>query len=58
MVTVKIDISDHQAANLTQKAAEQGLTLESWFQQVAERELTTKHSASPSVVDEMRKPRR
>jgi hypothetical protein len=59
MTTVEIDIPDKQAAALTAKAAEQGLTLESWFQKVAEEETAgagvqaqPKHA---SVVEEMRK---
>lgn len=35
MTTVKIDISDQQAAALSEKAAAQGMTLERWFQKVA-----------------------
>ncbi|MEJ7607734.1 MAG: hypothetical protein WKF37_16040 [Bryobacteraceae bacterium] len=38
MTTVKIDIPDQQAAALSAKAAAQGMTLENWFQKVAEKE--------------------
>jgi uncharacterized protein (DUF433 family) len=34
MRTVKIDIPDRQAARLTEKAAAQGLMLETWFQKM------------------------
>jgi antitoxin component of MazEF toxin-antitoxin module len=39
MTTVKIDISDRQAAALTARAAAQGLTLERLVQKVVEREV-------------------
>ena len=62
MTTVKIDISDQQAAALSAKAAAQGLTLETWFQKVAEQEAgrgDTRETVRPeqhgSVVEEMRK---
>lgn len=35
MTTVKIDISDQQAAELKAKATAQGLTLEEWLQKMA-----------------------
>ena len=35
MTTIKIDLSDQQAAALAARAAAQGLTLESWFQKLA-----------------------
>jgi hypothetical protein len=38
MTTVKIDISDQQAAALSAKAAAQGLTLERWLQKIVEKE--------------------
>jgi hypothetical protein len=38
MTTVTIDISEQQAAALTAKAKAQGLTLEDWFRQMAEKE--------------------
>jgi hypothetical protein len=39
MTTVKIDIDDDRAALLAQKAAKHGLTLEGWFQKMAEQEV-------------------
>lgn len=60
MTTVKIDIPDKQAAALSRKAAAQGLTLETWFQKVAEQE-AARTEARPvrpehgSLVEEMRK---
>ena len=36
MTTVKIDIPDQQATALLAKAAAQGLTLEGWFQKMAD----------------------
>jgi uncharacterized protein (DUF433 family) len=36
MRTIKIDLPDRQAAALAARAAAQGLTLESWFQKLAE----------------------
>lgn len=41
MTTVKIDIPDDQAALLAAKAAKHGLTLEGWFQKMAEAEAPT-----------------
>lgn len=38
MTTVKIDLPEQQITALTAKAAAQGLTLEGWFQKVAEQE--------------------
>ncbi len=38
MATIKIDIPEPQAAALTAKAKAQGITLQDWFRQVAERE--------------------
>jgi hypothetical protein len=62
MTTVKIDISDQQAAALSAKAAAQGLTLETWFQKVVDQEAgrgDARETARPeqhgSVVEEMRK---
>ena len=60
MKTVKIDIPDQQAAALSEKAAAQGLTLESWFQKVAEQEAgrPDPRQARPergTIVEEMRK---
>ena len=63
MTTVKIDIPDQQAAVLSEKAAAQGMTLERWFQNVAEKEAgrpNTHAAPAPtgqrgSVVEEMRK---
>ena len=63
MTTVKIDIPDQQAAALSAKAAAQGMTLESWFQKVAEKEAGRAHvhenppapGRHGSVVEEMRK---
>jgi hypothetical protein len=63
MTIVKIDIPDQQAAALSAKAAAQGMTLESWFQKVAEKEAgrtdvrESSHSKGQhrSVVEEMRK---
>lgn len=63
MTTVKIDIPDDQAAALKAKLAPHGLTLEDWFQKVAEREaqrpplsgLETPAEQRGSVVEEMRK---
>ena len=62
MTTVKIDISDQQAAALSAKAAAQGLTLETWFQKVVEQEAgrsdareTVRPEQHGSVVEEMRK---
>lgn len=57
MTTVKIDIPDQQAAALSAKAAAQGLTLETWFQKMAERELPAQAQRDPaerSVVEQMR----
>jgi hypothetical protein len=57
MITVKIDIPDMQAILLSAKAAEQGLTLEKWFQKLAEKELPFEAPIAgdrPSVVEEMR----
>ena len=62
MTTVKIDIPDQQAAALSVKAAAQGLTLESWFQKIAEEEVgrsetpeTPSDTRRGSVVEEMRR---
>lgn len=41
MTTVKIDLPDDRAAVLAQKAAKHGLTLEGWFQKMAEQEAPT-----------------
>ena len=38
MTTVTITLPDQQAEALKAKATAQGLTLENWFQQIAERE--------------------
>ena len=35
MTTIKIELPDQQAAALKERAAAQGLTLESWFQKIA-----------------------
>jgi uncharacterized protein (DUF433 family) len=35
MATIKIDLPDRQASALAARAAAQGLTLESWFQELA-----------------------
>ena len=40
MTSVTIQLSDDRAAALKAKAAEQGLTLEGWFQKMAERQDT------------------
>ncbi|MCL4853880.1 MAG: hypothetical protein KJZ78_21180 [Bryobacteraceae bacterium] len=63
MTTVKIEIPEQQAAVLSAKAAEQGLTLERWFQKVAEQEAERSAVQAPrrtteqhgSVVEEIRK---
>ena len=63
MTTVKIDIPDQQAAALSEKAAAQGMTLERWFQKVAEKEAgrpdaqenPRSQGQHGSVVEEMRK---
>jgi hypothetical protein len=41
MTIVKIDLPDDRAAALAAKAAKKGLTLEGWFQKLAEREEPT-----------------
>jgi hypothetical protein len=41
MTTVKIDLPDDRAALLAKKAANHGLTLEGWFQKMAEAEAPT-----------------
>ena len=41
MTSVTIELPDDQAAALKANAAAQGLTLEGWFQKVAEREVPT-----------------
>jgi hypothetical protein len=41
MITVTIDLPDHQAATLQAKAAAAGLTLEAWLMKLAEAELRT-----------------
>lgn len=38
MTTVKVHLSDLQADALRKKAASEGISLEEWFQRVAERE--------------------
>ena len=38
MTTVRIDLSDEQAAALKAKAAARGLSLEGWFQMIASQE--------------------
>jgi hypothetical protein len=38
MTTVTISLPDKQAADLKARATAEGLTLESWFQKIAERE--------------------
>lgn len=45
MTSVIINISDEQAAALKARAAAQGLTLEAWFLEIAERE----SSADPAA---------
>ena len=64
-MTVRIELPDDQAAALRTKAAEQGLTLEDWFQKLASVESSGQYHASErtrtpedqhgSVVEEMRK---
>ena len=39
MTTVKIELLDEQAAAFTATATAQGLTLDSWFKKLAEREI-------------------
>ncbi|MBF8300421.1 MAG: hypothetical protein HW394_791 [Acidobacteria bacterium] len=66
MTTVKIDLSDDQAAALKAKAAAHGLSLEGWFQKIASQEappqgerpprksaygLLAKYSPGPSEED-------
>lgn len=41
MATVKIDLPDDQAAVLRAKAAEQGLSLENWIENLARQEAAT-----------------
>ena len=41
MTTVQIELPDEQAAALKANAAAQGLTLEGWFQKIAEQEAPT-----------------
>lgn len=41
MTSVTIDLSDDHAAALKANATAQGLTLEDWFQKLAEREVPT-----------------
>jgi hypothetical protein len=64
MTTVKIELRDEQAAALNAKAADQGITLERWIQNLAEREASNPISPRAnsqltkqpgSVVEEMRK---
>lgn len=51
MQTLRIDLSDQQAAVLTTKAKAQGLSLEDWLRRIAEVE-----AASAAVVQLQRNP--
>jgi hypothetical protein len=56
VTTVSIAISDRDAAALTRKAAAEGLTLEAWFQNMAEREAALPLTDDGgSIVERMRK---
>ena len=50
MTTVKIDLPDEQAAALKAKAAEQGLSLEDWFRQLAAHETPGRKRYSLSAL--------
>ena len=64
-MTVRIELPDDQVATLKARAAEQGLTLEDWFQRLASAEspkprhaserMQTPENQHGSIVEEMRK---
>ena len=51
MPTITFDIPEQQAAVLTAKAEAQGLTLEDWFRQVAEKEMPSTSVAHLQKTD-------
>lgn len=65
MTTITIKIPDELAAALSAKAVARGLTLENWFQEIAEKEAsrpdvhesTHPEKARGTVVERMRDPR-
>lgn len=51
MATITFTVSENHAAALAHKAQTQGLTLEEWFQQVAEREVPSASVAHLQTSD-------
>ena len=51
-MTVKIELSEDQAAALTAKAAAQGLSLEDWFQKLAEQQSPKPHYRLNELIEQ------